>query len=98
MSLLVEQNNSINKNEDDDNLNDSKIKSNDDSILIRECIICKLKIQQENLCAHYSAHFYESSKCKFCDKIQTNPSSFVTHMSCHTGWCFLPSKAFTFSF
>lgn len=52
----------------------------------RECVLCSLKIIQENLYAHYCSHYYEYPRCKFCDKLQNNPSSFVTHLATHTGW------------
>jgi hypothetical protein len=51
----------------------------------RECALCSLKIIQENLYAHYCSHYYENPRCKFCDRLQTNPSSFVTHLASHTG-------------
>jgi Zn ribbon nucleic-acid-binding protein len=101
MSLINKQNNNhtatTNTNNDDNNLSLLNDQTNNDSILIRECVICKLNIQQENLSAHYSAHFYESPKCKFCDKMQNNPSSYVTHMSCHTGKLFFVYFSFIFN-
>jgi hypothetical protein len=59
-----------------------------DKLLERQCTICEAKIHQDKLYEHMTTHFYENSKCRFCDKVFSNPSSFVTHTSSHSGWFF----------
>ncbi len=55
-----------------------------EKLLERECTICKTKVHQDRLYEHVTIHYYENSQCRFCDKVFSNPSSFVTHTSSHS--------------
>jgi len=52
---------------------------------LRMCLVCNSSIHQDQLFTHLGNHYYDDTKCKFCDKVATNPCTFVTHISTHAG-------------
>jgi len=79
-----EEGNDEKNQEDEENEQDEEEEEDEDvSTLFRKCLVCKAKVHQDFLADHCGDHYYESPKCKRCDKISSNPSNYVTHILSH---------------
>lgn len=52
-------------------------------VLMRECLICKQRMHQDEINEHYTKHYTQSPKCCNCRKVSTNSANFITHVLSH---------------
>ena len=55
----------------------------EEKILRRQCLVCKKKMHQDELNAHYTEHFSTTPSCCNCHKVSPNAAAYVTHILSH---------------